>query len=58
MIEREKIQLLAQINKSMIDAEEMLEEALKRRDADSVSKLKSYLLDMQKRFSISLQELK
>lgn len=55
MIEREKIQLLAQLNKAMLDVAAKLEDALKKRDANAVSPLKSYLIEAQKKFDSYLQ---
>ena len=53
-MEREKIQLLARINKFMVEAYIQLENALKRRDANAVAQLKSYLLETQKKFDSAL----
>ena len=55
MIEREKIQLLAQINRAMLDAALKVEDALKKRDSNAVLQLKSYLLEAQKKFESYLQ---
>jgi hypothetical protein len=55
MIDREKIQVLAQINQSMLDAAAKLEEAIRKGDADSLLQLKSYITEAQKKFNLALE---
>jgi hypothetical protein len=54
-MERERIQLLAQINKAMIDAAIQLEEAIKNRDSNKAAQLKEFIISNQKKFDLSLQ---
>jgi len=55
MIDREKIQLLAQINQAMLDAAAKLDEAVRKGDSDSLMQLKSYITEAQKKFNLALE---
>lgn len=58
MVDSEKIRVLAEINKAMLNAGGKLEESLKKRDNNAVLQLKSYIAKAQKKFEISIQNLK